>query len=92
MTYYIYGSINYANATARNNALSAINTTLSSYSVTNVATALPAGVNTSGTTALTISIEVSDAQVEAVRMSLLTAWTGQTRATTGHYISAVKRN
>jgi hypothetical protein len=92
MTYLIHGNITYSTAGNRNSALSAIQTTMASYSYENVTSLVPAGINSSGTAALTISITVSDADVEAVRMALKTAWTGYPRATTGHHISAVKIN
>jgi hypothetical protein len=91
MSYLVYGNLAYSNASNRNTALTNINNTLAGYGVENVAVnGFAAGVNTSGSTGLTISIRCSDAEVEALRVALKTAWTSGTRATTGHMISAVK--
>jgi len=89
--YLVYGTITYSTAANRNSALSAINNALLSYSATGVTTAFPSGVNTSGTAALTVSLQVPDHQVEGVNDALRTAWTSVTRATTGHYIATVKK-
>ena len=80
----------YSNSSNRNSALTAINSALSAYSVQGVATSQPAGVNTSGTAGITISISCKDADVEPLRTALLTAWSSGTRASTGQYISEVK--
>lgn len=91
MAYLIVGNLAYSNQSNRNTAQTNINNVLASYSTTAVAsTGIAAGVNASGTTALTISILCNDSDAEALRMALLTAWTSGTRATTGHWISAVK--
>lgn len=91
MSYLIYGSLAYSTQANRNTAKTNVDNVLASYSVTNVAVGgFTAGVNTSGTTGLTISIRCSDADINALRFALLTAWSSGARATTGHYISAVK--
>ena len=89
--YQVTGSITYSTGGNRDTALANINSALTAFNVTNVATALSAGVNTNGAAGLTISIEVPDSQVEAVRAALRTAWTSTARATTGHWIATVKR-
>lgn len=89
MAYLVVGNITYSNTGNRNSALSAINSALSAFTYESVETIYTAGVNNSGNT-VTISVRISDADVEAVRAALLAAWTVATRATTGHYISTFK--
>ena len=57
MPYNITGSVTFSSQANRDAALTRVNTALSSYALTNVATVYPAGVNTSGTTAITISLQ-----------------------------------
>lgn len=59
--------------------MNAINNVLAGYDWTGVTTSQPAGVNTSGTMAITISIQCDDADVNALRLALIPAWTGVAR-------------
>lgn len=90
MSYIVIGRLTYSTQTNRNTALNAINNTLANFTYQGVDTSLPAGVTTSGTTIITISIQVNDADVDTIRMALLSSWTIAARATTGHYIGVVK--
>lgn len=90
MTYLITGSLAYSTQANRNTAKTNINNVLAGYTITSVATSLSAGVVDSGTTGLTISIRCADADVNALRLALLTAWSSAARATTGHWIAVTK--
>lgn len=89
MAYNIIGNITYSTAANKNTALANINAVLANYTWTGVTTNLPAGIGGTSTS-ITISIRVNDEDAEAVRMELKNAWTSATRATSGHYIGAVK--
>lgn len=87
--YRITGSITYSNTTNRNTANTAVATALSGYSYTGVTSMYSSGINLSGNT-VTISIEVSDADVSAINQALITAWSGPARLTTGYIFAVVK--
>jgi hypothetical protein len=80
---YIYaGTITYSNTSNRNTALSAIETELANWpTITGIATAYPAGVNTSGSTVLTISLLVPDeATVDGFRNAMVSKWSAGVRS------------
>lgn len=79
MAYNIVGNITYSTAGNRTTALNAINAVLANYTTTGVTTTIAAGVNTAGTTGITISIQCSDTDVNALRAALIPAWTGVAR-------------
>jgi hypothetical protein len=56
----VVASLTYSSATNRNSALTRINSALSGYTYVDFDTSLPPGINTSGTTGITISIDVED--------------------------------
>jgi len=90
MTYLIVANLNYTTQANRNTALTNINNVLAGYTVTSVASSQPAGVNTNGTTGITISIECNDADANALSAALLPAWTATARVTTGYHIGTFK--
>jgi len=57
MPYIITGNVTFASQANRDAAITRVNTALSGMDYTDVATTLPAGINTSGTLAITISIQ-----------------------------------
>ena len=79
--YRVVGNLTYATTANRNTALTAINSVVAAYNVVNTGTgAITGGVNTSGTTALTISLVCpTETIAEQFRISLLSAWTAAPR-------------
>lgn len=84
-TYTITGTVIYSSQANRDAALTRVNTALVGQSYTNVATSLPAGVNTSGTTGLSVSIQIPDDTLAGSTMKLiLDAMVAVNRQTSGY--------
>lgn len=69
MTYSITGSVTFQNQSQRDAAMTRVGTAMSGFTYVNATTSLPAGINTSGTTIITISIEDGDDGVTAKTMA-----------------------
>ena len=83
MPYIITGTATYSSQTNRNAAQTAIAAALTG--TTAVATKYPAGLATSGTTGLTLSVQVdSDAQVDLIREAIRAA-RAPFAVTAGHF-------
>lgn len=70
--------------------MTAINNALAAYPVTNVTTTITAGVNTNGTTNITISIQVPDGNIDAIHAAVLAAVNSATKGTGAQFIAVVK--
>lgn len=80
--YYVTGTITYTTANNRNSANSALQAVLDNYAgiVNGVETAISAGLSTSGSTGLNISVSVPDEYIEQFRLDILGAWSGNARS------------
>lgn len=90
-TYLILGTITYSTTAGRTTAMTAMNNAVNANAnVTAVAIgALPAGINTTGTAGVNISLRCADtATADSFRFTFLTAWSSAAR--TSNSIMIVK--
>lgn len=91
MPYIITGSVTYTNQSQRDAAMTRVNTAMTPFVFINATSSIPAGINTSGTTIITISIQDGEDGVSAKAMldALFGALVQTNRHTSG-YVSVNK--
>lgn len=88
--YTITGTGTWSTQTNRNAAVSRVNSALSSYSYSEYATAYAAGITTTGTAIMNISVTVEDAYAKAAYDAIALAFQTATKPTT--YSVSVNKN